>query len=228
MFLQPNFILAGPTTGPGPFWWPAHQDRPIRTAPKGSSRNKTGWLDLTLTSLPHSFSHSHPQLQLFLGESSGLGGGGQRHASLSLLGCRNLRSLLRSGGPERPHPAPGRSAAGSVGSRRILLPGGPGALLPTGALPVPLDSRRHLQPPTASRPLWVGSVPVAAGSALSPTTGGHGHDVAGDLPPCISPLRRLSPFIPFQLISRLNNYLMIDVVLNHVYITYLLVLFLGL
>ena len=32
MFLQPNFILAGPTTGPGPFWWPAHQDRPIRTA----------------------------------------------------------------------------------------------------------------------------------------------------------------------------------------------------
>ena len=85
-----------------------------------------------------------------------------------------------------------------------------------------------LAPPAASRPLWVGSVPVAAGSALSPTTGGHGHDVAGDLPPCISPLRRLSPFIPFQLICRLNNYLMIDVVLNHVYITYLLVLFLGL
>ena len=83
MFLQPNFILAGPTTGPGPFWWPAHQDRPIRTAPEGSSRNKTGWLDLTLTSIPHSYSHSHPQLQLFLGESSGLGGGSQRHASLS-------------------------------------------------------------------------------------------------------------------------------------------------
>ena len=140
MFLQPNFILAGPTTGPGPFWWPAHQDRPIRTAPEGSSRNKTGWLDLTLTSIPHSYSHSHPQLQLFLGESSGLGGGGQWHASLSSSGCLFV-------GLPRPHPAPGRSAAGSVGSRRILLPSGPGALLPTGARPVPRDSRRP--PPLA-------------------------------------------------------------------------------
>ena len=118
MFLQPNFILAGPTTSPGPFWWPAHQDRPIRTAPEGSSRNKTGWLDLTLTSTPHSYSHSHPQLQLFLGESSGLGGGGQWHASLSSSGCRALIPLQGATQPDPWAPAASSCPAAQEPSSR--------------------------------------------------------------------------------------------------------------